>query len=352
MFSDCPIGVWFEEALQCSMFQCTGTYHYIVATAAVRIGGPNRETETGTISGIAAKDIFITDCIFYVPGSAAVRGSSIGLDLISAEHVRLKSVRFEDFYQGILIRPGYAGTDTSPSGYNVVRCFFTDVTVLVGTDSTTSEVAGNALTIQPQGTGQQIAELTFVGCAFEPGTDVSITSTEGAGIIVDANGSLIDTVRFVSCHACRWNGPGMSIGVPGGVGTLQNIEVLGGMYSGNNLLSGSYPYGVAIFGPASGVRVIGVSCVGEYEFVKDDSDRPSPQQSVGIFVDSGASEITIDGCDVRLNADYGIVVNAASDVVISGCNVSSNAVGGSGAGVQVNAGATNVIIVSVRPRPS
>ena len=48
----------------------------------------------------------------------------------------------------------------------------------------------------------------------------------------------------------------------------------------------------------------------------------------------------------RENADYGIVVNAASDVVISGCDLSSNAVGGSGAGVQVNAGATNVVIDS------
>ena len=46
------------------------------------------------------------------------------------------------------------------------------------------------------------------------------------------------------------------------------------------------------------------------------------------------------------NGDYGIIVNAASDVVISGCDLSGNAVGGSGAGVQVKAGATNVIIDS------
>ena len=62
----------------------------------------------------------------------------------------------------------------------------------------------------------------------------------------------------------------------------------------------------------------------------------SPIQQIGIYVDSGASDIIIDGCDVRKNGDYGIVVNAASDVVISGCDLSNNAVGGSDAGVQVN----------------
>jgi len=160
------------------MFQCTGTWNNIVGTA-VKIGGPNRVTETGTITGIFGKDIFLTDCIFEVPGKSAVKGNSLGLDLIAAEHVRLKGVRFDGFYQGILIRPGY-GT-TPPSGDNVVRCFFTDVTVFAGPNSVDGTVAGNALTIQPQSTNQQIGQLTFVGCTFEPGSDKYITSTEGAG---------------------------------------------------------------------------------------------------------------------------------------------------------------------------
>jgi parallel beta-helix repeat protein len=347
VFIDCPIGVWFEEALQCSMFQCTGKWSNIVATAAVRIGGPSRVTESGTITGIFAKDIFLTDCVFEVPGKSSVKGASVGLDLISAEHIRLKSVRFDGFYQGILIRPGYV--PTAPSGVNVVRCFFTDVTVFAGRNSTAAGPAGVALTIQPQSSDQQIGQLTFVGCTFEPGSDMYITNTLGAGIIIDANGSFIDTVRFVSCYSVRWNGPGMSIGVPDGFGTLQNIEVLGGMYAGNNFQPddpGMYPYGIAIFTPALGVRIVGTSCVGKYRYVTHSTSMESNQQLVGIYVDSGASNIVINGCDLRENADYGIVVNAASDVVISGCDLSNNAVGGVGAGVQVNEGASDVVIDS------
>jgi parallel beta-helix repeat protein len=333
VFTDCPIGVWFEEALQCSMFQCTVNLTNLGGTG-LKIGGPSSETA----SDVFAKDIFITDCIFEVIKTAP-RGN-VALDLISAEHLRLNGVRFDNFDQGIQIRPGYDG-GTSP--VNVVRCFFTDVTVFVGQTSV-SGVAGTALTIQPQNTNVQIGQLTFVGCTFEPGDSPDITSS-GPGIIIDAKGAFIDTVRFVSCYSARWTGPGMSIGVPDGTGTLQNIEVLGGMYSGNNLGSGP-SYGIAVYAPASAVRIVGTSCVGKYQYITQGTSAESNQQEVGIYVDSGASNIVINGCDLRENADYGIVVNAASDVLISGCDLSSNAVGSSGAGVQVNAGATNVVIDS------
>jgi parallel beta-helix repeat protein len=335
VFLDCPIAVWFQRGLQCSMFQCTVNLATIGGTG-LKIGGPGLGEG---VPGVFAKDIFITDCIFEVSSPSS---SNVGLDLISAEHVRLKSVRFDGFDLGIQIRPGYAGPTTAPSGLNVDRCFFTDVNVFVG-QTATAGLAGTALTIQPQSTNQQIGQLTFVGCTFEPGDNMDITSTEGAGITVDANGSFIDTVRFVSCYSARWTGPGLSIGIPEGTGTLQNIEVLGGMYAGNNLGTG-VSCGIAIYGPASAVRIAGTSCVGKYRFVTHATSAESNQQLVGIYVESGASQITINGCDIRENADYGIVVNAASDVVISGCNLSSNAVGSSGAGVQVNAGASNVVI--------
>ena len=341
VFLDCPIAVWFERGLQCSMFQCTVNLATIGGTG-LKIGGPGRGDG---VSGIFAKDIDITDCVFEVSSPAT---GNVALDLIAAEHVRLKGVRFDGFDLGIQIRPGYAGPGNPPSGLNVVRCSFTDVNVFVG-QTATAGLGGTALTIQPQSTGQQIGQLTFVGCTFEPGNSTDITSTQGAGIIIDANGSFIDTVRFVSCYSVRWTGPGMSIGVPDGSGTLQNIEVLGGMYAGNNFQPedpGTYPYGIAIFTPAVGVRIVGTSCVGKYRYITHSTSMESNQQLVGIYVDSGASDIIIDGCDVRKNGDYGIVVNAASDVVISGCDLSGNAVGGSGAGVQVNAGATNVIIDS------
>lgn len=118
----------------------------------------------------------------------------------------------------------------------------------------------------------------------------------------------------------------MSIGVTGGSGTLQNIEVLGGMYSGNNLGSGSDPYGVAVYGPASAVRVIGVSCVGGYEFIQHDRKSASPQQDVGIYVGGGTTNVVIEGCDVTGNATNGILVDgstsAVTNIFIRDCNES------------------------------
>ncbi|MGA9018911.1 MAG: right-handed parallel beta-helix repeat-containing protein [Candidatus Cybelea sp.] len=161
---------------------------------------------------------------------------------------------------------------------------------------------------------------------------------------------MIDTVRFVSCISTRWSGPGLLIQFTTSEESpkLQNVEVLGGMYAGNNLEEvGSQPYGILVTGGAvNGVRIVGASCVGEYRDITNHDSSDSPIQDIGIYVDSGAADIIIDGCDLRKNGDYGIVVNAASNVVISGCDLSSNAVGGSGAGVQVNEGATNVVIDS------
>ena len=193
VFTDCPIGVWFEEGLQCSLFQCTANWAEINGTA-LKIGGPN-------VSGVKpfGKDIFVTDCIFEITHNAPA--GNIGLDLIAAEHVRLKGVRFDGFDTGILIRPGYAAEGETPSTFNVVRCYFEDVTVFAGKIGTVETgPAGNGLTIQPQN-DTDVGQLCFVGCTFEPGINPDITSTSpgvagaGAGtpnpVPSPSNGSLV-----------------------------------------------------------------------------------------------------------------------------------------------------------------
>ena len=102
------------------------------------------------------------------------------------------------------------------------------------------------------------------------------------------------------------------------------------------MIEGALAYGILVTGGAvNGVRIVGASCVGEYRDMYEPDSSDSPIQDIGIYVDSGASDIIIDGCDLRKNSDYGIVVNAASDVVISGCDLSNNA-WRYGAGVLVN----------------
>ena len=321
VFKDCPIGVWFEQALQCSMLQCTGTYSSFGGTALM-IGGPNNGFEN-----VFGKDIFITDCVFQTSPPLG----TTGLNIIAAEHVRLKSVRFDGFITGILINPGYAGVGQTPSNYNVVRCIFEDVNCFAGLTAAAPAPVGIGLVIQPQN-GNLVGQLCFIGCTFEPGSDMGITSTSpGPGILIDANGGFIETARFVSCYSNRWTGPGLSIGTSGGTGTIQNIEVLGGMYAGNNFSSGSSAYGIAVYGPTTAVRIVGVSCVGQYKFIQIDSSSTSTQQNVGIYVGGGTANVLIQGCDVRENAINGIVVDGSTSVVtdalVRDCDATGYALG-------------------------
>lgn len=339
VFKDCPIGVWFEEALQCSMLQCTGTYSSFGGTALM-VGGPNNGYEKPF-----GKDIFITDCIFETNPPLG----TTGLNIIAAEHVRLKGVRFDGFTTGILINPGYAGVGQTPSTFNVVRCNFVDVTCFAGLTATKPAPAGIGLVIQPQN-GNFVGQLTFVGCTFEPGSDSGITSTSpGPGILVDANGGFIETVRFVSCYSCRWTGPGLSIGTSGGTGTIQNIEVLGGMYAGNNFSSGASAYGIAVYGPTTAVRIVGVSCVGQYKFIQIDQASTSTVQNVGIYVEGGTANVLIEGCDVRENNTYGIQVNGASaavtNLLIRDCNATG--IGAYSSAINVSGTAANLTTIQI-----
>jgi parallel beta-helix repeat protein len=338
VLKNCPIGAWFERALQPSMLQCTIVYANNVATAGVMIGNGTNEGDEGS-----GKEVYIAGCIF----SASIAGCT-GMYIQGCEHVRVDNCEIDGFLYGILIKPG-------PYGENALRCTFTAVTIYATCSNSDMESGfqGSAVIIQPQGPDVAVGQIVFTSCFFEASDTGAPTTGTGSvpAVFVDAEYGTIDTVRFVSCYSTRWTGPGLYI--QGGVVDdatyyAANIEVLGGMYAGNNYtsdgFSASQPYGIYVGEYSQGVRIVGASCVGEYKWITLHRATNSMTQGVGIYVDGGASQITIDGCDVRSNADYGIVVNAASDVIISGCNVSSNAVGGSGAGVQVNNGATNVVI--------
>jgi hypothetical protein len=304
---DCPIGAWFEETLQGSMLECTVVF-YENAGTAIQIGNSNNGYESPS-----GKEIYIAGCVIRINQGTPV--GCTGISILGAEHVRVSNTRIEGLSPGIVIQPG---TD----GANVDRIFFEDVTVyadLVDLDDT--EELGQALIIQPAGAGANVGQVLFVGCLFEP-VDNPGSTTGGPGIIIDPNGGIIDTVRFVSCYSCRWPGPGLQI--LGG----NNIEVLGGMYAGNALgESPSQPYGIAITGPAANVRVVGVSCVGTYNYITIDRVSASPTQQIGIYVDQGATDVVIDGCDLTKNGTYGAEVTGESEsvttnVLIRDCDIS------------------------------
>ncbi|MGC2650177.1 MAG: right-handed parallel beta-helix repeat-containing protein [Candidatus Cybelea sp.] len=330
VFWDCPIAVWLENCLQGSILQSTIYYHSNTGTG-IWLGNGMNIGDSGL-----AKQIYVAGCLISNDSAHGAPPGGTGILIMGADQVRIVDSDVGGFSTAIAITPG-------PYGQNAVHVSFTNLGIYPG-PALDSTLAGTAVLIQPQSTGVVIGSITFTNCRFDPGESNSVGTT-GAGVTVDNNGSMIDTVRFVSCISTRWSGPGLLIQFTPSEESpkLQNVEVLGGMYAGNNLayIEGALAYGILVTGGAvNGVRIVGASCVGEYRDITNHDSSDSPIQDIGIYVDSGASDIIIDGCDLRKNSDYGIVVNAASDVVISGCDLSNNGI----QGVLVNEGASDVII--------
>lgn len=316
VFNDCPIGVWFEEALECAIEDCTFLYAGN-SGIAIRLGNGINPTD-----GASAKEIFISRCLFNAKGT----DWSTAIQILGSDHVRVDNCHIDSFLNGILIVPGY--------GKNALRHTFTNVCVYTSADNVVDSTTyvGHACLLQGQQSGGDISQIVFTSCYFELGENASPTTTV-PGVLVDGSISTIDTVRFVSCHSLRWPGPGLEIIGGDGVDGPANIEVLGGMYSGNlysdESFTSSDAYGIHI-GKSTGVRVSGTSCVGEYSYITEGgAPGSSPQQSNGIFVDANAAGVVVSGCDLRNNSETGVtVVAGASDIVIDACDVRANGTNG------------------------
>jgi hypothetical protein len=263
---------------------------------------------------------------------------------LGSDHVRVADCHIDGFLNGILITPGY--------GANAVRHTFTNVSVYTAGDNVVDMVdyPGNACLLQGQQSGGNISQIVFTSCYFELGETATPTTTV-PGILVDGSISTIDTVRFISCHSLRWPGPGLEI-----IGDVENpdlagpanVEVLGGMYSGNLYMGHGFTsgdaYGIHI-GKSEGVRVSGVSCVGKYSYIEiGGSPSSSPQQSNGIYIDNGATDVVVSGCDLRNNTDTGgTVLAGASDVIVDACDLRGN--GNNGAKIDGSGGTVSDIYI-------
>lgn len=318
VFEECPIGVWLDNALQCAVSYCTFQWALNFGTA-IKCGAGDTHLSGGNYG--EAKECHISHCV--IAGSSS-GGNTTGIVIEGSEHIRVDSTQMHGVYEGIQIIPG-------PYGNNAVRHTFTDVTVYITPDA--SGNLGNAVLIKPQviSIPVKIAQIVFTTCFFEldDGTSPSNSSTT-AGVVVDASDDIIDTVRFVSCYSARWPGPGLQI--IGATGTPANVEILGGMYSGNYFhdTAPNVSCGINI-GQCSGVRVVGVSCAGSYSYITISGKSPSPQQNVGIYVGGLASDVIIDSCDVTGNSTYGIEIDGSSAAVtgvyVRNCNASGYSLG-------------------------
>lgn len=309
VFDDCPIGAWFDNVNQGSMLQCSSIQ---------QMNSPSLVVVGNRSSGNVGKEIYIAGCVFLSMGTGGT-----GITLEGTDHLRVSDTRLEGFYQAILINPG------NNPGQNVTRSVFTDVSAYTGANAQGN--VGTALTIRPTvnvllGNSGSIGDLTFMGCEFEPSEGLS---SSGPGVLIDEGANpigkpTIEAVRFIGCAVRRWSGNGLQ------VNSGRNIEVIGGMYAGNSATSG---LGAGIYigaptspaSPAANIRVQGAACVGVYQDIQVGSNTQPAQQQVGIYIDSAASDIVIDGCDISDNNKYGIYIDAGpSDINVTGCNLQSN----------------------------
>jgi Right handed beta helix region len=330
VFLDCPIGVDIQQGLFSTITQCLFEYKHN-SGVAISIGN----TEPG-MSGGFGKQVNILGNVFYSDHSN-IHAVQTALQVYGVDHLKVADCRIDSYNNGIMIQPG--------PGRNAVHCTFANVAVFVGTDS--DDNLGSPLTIQPNphndaGDTISVSQVSFTSCSFEMGQGA--TPASGVpGINIDASYGLVDNVRFVSCFSTQWPGPGLAIN--GAPGNATNIEVVGGFYSGNQYADEGNPSCGIYVATAAGVRIIGSGCIGSYQVVTDGGNNNSLVQSYGIYLDSGAEDVVIDGCDIRLNGIAGIKINGdVEEIIIDGCNLTDNVTNG----IVIDAASTSVTNVFIR----
>jgi hypothetical protein len=318
-FLDCPQAVFFANAFQASMIDCLISYQHTyhdqggVKPVSITVGEPTQQ----------AIEIYIADVKFESYGITAPGGHGVGgtgMLILSCDQLRVVNCHMYGYETDIAIVPGTMSSEAG--GEQTTHLYFGNVTAFASGDPLSAMSGG--LIIQPGANGY-VSEVVFDSCTFAPGTG---TPDEyiGSGILIDPSmtSGIIDQIRFVSCYSCTWPGAGLEI--IGG----QNIEVVGGCYSCNGLAGSPPPLsaGIAVTGPATGVRIVGAACGNSVVNPSTGAAYPATQD-VGVYVTDGANNVIIDSCDLSGNLEYGAYVAggspaATSNVFIRNCNAMDN----------------------------
>lgn len=308
VFQDCPKAVHFEQCLQGAMIDCTVLYPTpTVAGVALTLGNQT--------SGNSAVETYVAGCIFNCKNFPT---GSVGIEIYNVEHARIMNTRIEGFNQGIVIAPG---------GFNVRKVHFGNVSCF---PNSASASVGAAVLIQPSG-GNWVAQVTFAECELD-GPD-GTTHYTGGGVVIDpingsGGGGIIDQVRFVDCHVCKWPGPGLLIlGGSSATAAASNIEVVGGYYSlnGSGPTPGLPSAGIAVIGGStgpSGVRITGAACNNSVFDVPPGGGTGEflpGNQAYGISI-AVAQHVFVRACDLRGNVTQAVTTSGTlTDLQISEC---------------------------------
>jgi hypothetical protein len=225
-------------------------------SAAVRIIGGSDDT------------IISQTILSWFSGTQVMTNYGILID--GASNVKVSDTQITEFGTGIVIQ----GSSGDTAGVYFTAC---DTFALT-----------SCVVINPT-----VSDICFTHCHFQASGSYIGTSP---GIAIGMYGGVnseIDTVRFISCSLTgnTMMSTSDTFGLQIGVG--QNIQILGGNYSGNGATGG-----IAIVGGASEIQIIGANCFGlEYE---GGSDSPPLNQLHGILITNG-TDIQIVGVNCSGN---------------------------------------------------
>lgn len=299
-FDEVPnAAVLLDDTLHCSIIDCNIRTSRVQNGIGIQCGLPN-----GTAQ---AKETYVAGTTLL-----GVKTGGTGLVMYGADHFRMANCRIEGWTQGINIEVGEG------SG-NVFKAYFGNVGIFC-------DQAAAALNVSGSGDSPSIiTQVWFAECEFGIPNESS-TSYKGGGVVIGPtdDNNIIDQIRFVDCYSSLWLGPGMDI--QGGT----NIEILGGHYSCNGTGGDDLPEpysssGIALSGPASGVRISNVACNNSVFNVKQLVRAFAPAtQNYGIYVTNGASGVRIIGCDLTgPNSPAPNLGNNENGLVIGGTDVSN-----------------------------
>jgi parallel beta-helix repeat protein len=344
LVNNCEYPVVFDGTAGASMLQCqfvySDSYPAGKAGTAVKIIGASQTT--------------LNQCLFFYAGGFA-EDDTLTIQITDSSDTRITDTQCSSFATGITI--GSSSSSTLTTGVS-----FTGVRV---------DAFGSCVNITPN-----VFDVSFTDCHFQAGGNWPPSGTSslpgiGVGTLGDAN-STIDTVRFTGCTLTGNTAVSNSAFYGMQIAAGQNIQILGGNYSGNGETAGiaisggleiqiigancvaysadvgTYQlYGISIEG-GQDVQIINVNCSGSgipsqagtgiyingseesVENVRvigavcNASVQGSPSnQAYGIQVIS-ASNVLLKECSIAGSSSNGIYLENASNVTIDACDVSAN----------------------------
>jgi parallel beta-helix repeat protein len=275
---------------QCHLNYGNGLDSSITDLAALQVlGGATQTSVADCVMGIPAGD--------YPDYPFRFVGISIG----ESSFTRVRDTQVYGFNYCVIVGSGIEG---SPAiGTTFAAVFIAGI----GPES------GPAITVQPS-----VFDLSFVDCHCKApnGYDYLGTGIQVGQVGDVSQNQYIDTVRFTSCTLVGGYGLTGDAAFGMAINAGQNIQVIGGKYSGCGDTGG-----ITVAGPATEIQIIGATCIGpEYGFESATYSEPF-YQVYGIVISAGQDiqiiNVNCSGSGTPTLGGAGIYMSPADGATIS-----------------------------------